>query len=207
VSEPPPRDPPRQDPPRRGRARFLTPEEVELWRKVTADVRQAPGRSRRRAASAATGVDEAAPNSAAADRPPSPQPATPKTPPRQAPPQAPPLVDLDHRTRTKLRRGRLEVEARLDLHGLRQGEAQRALVDFLRRAQATGVRMAIVVTGKGARSEDGGVLRRLVPLWLQGAQLRDLVVSFGEAARHHGGEGALYVQVRRTGRGRPGDPS
>lgn len=183
---------------RRGRTRSLTTEEVELWRKVTADVRPSAGRSRRRASSPAPAVEESAPNSAAADRPPSPAPASAtKPPPRQA---APP-VDIDHRTRTKLRRGRLEVEARLDLHGLRQAEAQRALIDFLRRAQASGARMAIVVTGKGARSEEGGVLRRLVPLWLHGSQMRDLVVGYSEAARHHGGEGALYVQIRRPGRG------
>jgi DNA-nicking Smr family endonuclease len=193
-------EPPRQDPPRRGRARLLTPEEVDLWRKVTADVRPAPGRSRRRAPSSETAEEPAASKSAAADRPPSATPAPPKKPP---PRHAPPPIDLDHRTRTKLRRGTLEVEARLDLHGLRQAEAQSALVTFLRRAQASGARMAIVVTGKGARSEEGGVLRRLVPLWLQGAQMRDLVVSFGEAARHHGGEGALYVQIRRAGRGKP----
>nr|WP_255608877.1 Smr/MutS family protein [Methylosinus sp. Sm6] len=176
----------------------MTPEETELWRKVTADVRPTPGRSRRRASSPASGAEDAAPKTAAADRPPSAAPAPPKKPPRPAPAPA----DIDHRTRTKLRRGTLEVEARLDLHGLRQAEAQSALVAFLRRAQASGARLAIVVTGKGARNEEGGVLRRLVPLWLQGAQMRELVVSFGEAARHHGGEGALYVQIRRAGRGR-----
>ncbi|MBI3275628.1 MAG: Smr/MutS family protein, partial [Methylocystis sp.] len=57
-------------------------------------------------------------------------------------------------------------------------------------------------TGKGLRREDGGVLRRLVPMWLQAPNLRDLVVGFGEANRGHGGEGALYVQIRRAGRGR-----
>ncbi|ATQ68667.1 MULTISPECIES: Smr/MutS family protein [Methylosinus] len=196
-------EPPRRDPPRRGRARFLTPEEVDLWRKVTADVRPALGRSRRRAPSSEAVGEPAATKSAAADRPPAAATAPPKKPP-PPPRQAPAPADLDHRTRTKLRRGTLEVEARLDLHGLRQAEAQDALVTFLRRAQASGARMAIVVTGKGARSEEGGVLRRLVPLWLQGAQMRDLVVSFGEAARHHGGEGALYVQIRRAGRGKPG---
>jgi DNA-nicking Smr family endonuclease len=142
--------------------------------------------------------DEAEP-APSASAPPAPDQAQQK--PKKAPPRpAPPPADLDHRTRTKLRRGRLEVEARLDLHGMRQAEAQVALVDFLRRAQASGARMAIVVTGKGSRKEEGGVLRRLVPLWLHGAQMRDLVVGFSEAARHHGGEGALYVQIRRRGR-------
>lgn len=186
---------------RRGRLRPLTAEEIELWRKVTADVRPSGGRARRRAAVSAPTVEESAVNSAVADRPPATTAPTTAPAPRSAPP---PPADLDHRTRTKLRRGRLEVEARLDLHGLRQAEAQRALIDFLRRAQASGLRMAIVVTGKGSRNEEGGVLRRLVPLWLHGPQMRDLVVGYSEAARHHGGEGALYVQIRRPGRGHPG---
>lgn len=118
------------------------------------------------------------------------------------PPQAPsqkPLADIDHRTHTKIRRGRLEVDAKLDLHGMRQAEAQRALIGFLRRAQSEGARVVIIVTGKGLTREDGGVLRRVVPMWLQAANLRDLVIGFGEAARHHGGEGALYVRIRRPG--------
>ena len=101
----------------------------------------------------------------------------------------------------KIKRGRLDVDAKLDLHGLRQDEAQRALTSFLRRAQADGAKVAIVVTGKGQSREEGGVLRRVVPMWLQAPNLRDVVVGFGEAARHHGGEGALYVRIRRADRG------
>lgn len=174
------------------RSRFLSPDEIELWTKVTADVRPSPGRAARRATEppAQRGAEQkSAPTPQILEKKPQPRPA-------------PPLSDLDHRTRTKLRRGRLEVDAKLDLHGLRQAEAQRALLDFLRRAQAAGARMAIVVTGKGSRSEEGGVLRRLVPMWLHAPHLRDVVVSFGEASRHHGGEGALYVQIRRMDRGR-----
>jgi DNA-nicking Smr family endonuclease len=196
-------DPPRRD----GRSRFLSREEIELWRKVTADVRPSSARSRRRAAAAAD--QEASPTASPATKPKAERAALgaavkPAKKPTPEPPPAPPS-DLDHRTRTKLRRGRIEVEARLDLHGLRQSEAQSALTSFLRQAQANGARMAIVVTGKGARSEEGGVLKRMVPMWLHGPGLRDLVVSFGEASRHHGGEGALYVQIRRPGksRGRP----
>jgi DNA-nicking Smr family endonuclease len=123
------------------------------------------------------------------DRPPVPKPPT-------------PLVEIDHRTRVKIKRGRLDVDAKLDLHGMRQDEAQRALTSFLRRAQADGAKVAIVVTGKGLSREEGGVLRRVVPMWLQAPNLRDVVVGFGEAARHHGGEGALYIQIRRADRHR-----
>lgn len=173
------------------RSRLLSPDEVELWTRVTADVRPAPGRAPRR-------TPEPAPRGAEQKTAAAPESAEKKPAPRPNPP----LADVDHRTRTKLRRGRLDVDAKLDLHGLRQAEAQRALLDFLRRAQAGGARMAIVVTGKGSRNEEGGVLRRLVPLWLQAPHLRDVVVSFGEASRRHGGEGALYVQIRRADRAR-----
>ena len=83
-----------------------------------------------------------------------------------------------------------------------QAQAHAALVRFLRRAQADGAKFALVVTGKGSRSADGagerGVLRRQVPLWLQLPELRDAVVGFEEAHVTHGGEGALYVRLRRT---------
>ncbi|PWB95795.1 MULTISPECIES: Smr/MutS family protein [Methylosinus] len=181
------------DPPRDSRrSRFLSKEEIELWNKVTADVR--PTRARRRPPEEQP-IDAPESKKGAAATP-----AVPVSPPaekKQRPRPAPPPAEIDHRTRTKLRRGRLEVEAKLDLHGLRQAEAQTALYDFLRRAQAAGARMAIVVTGKGVRSEEGGVLRRLAPMWLSAPAMRDLVVGFGEAARNHGGEGALYVQIRR----------
>jgi DNA-nicking Smr family endonuclease len=181
------------DPPRESRrSRFLSRDEIELWNKVTADVRPARGRRRRPADEQPVDCPETK-KGAAAPAAPAPPPAEKKSRPRPAPPPA----EIDHRTRTKLRRGRLEVEARLDLHGLRQAEAQTALYDFLRRAQVAGARMAIVVTGKGVRSEEGGVLRRLAPIWLSSPAMRDLVVGYGEAARHHGGEGALYVQIRR----------
>ena len=113
-----------------------------------------------------------------------------------------PISEIDHRTHAKIRRGRLDVDAKLDLHGLRQDEAQRALASFLRRAQQDGARVVIVVTGKGLSREEGGVLRRVVPIWLEAPQLRDVVIGFGEAARHHGGEGALYVRIRRADRNR-----
>jgi DNA-nicking Smr family endonuclease len=98
------------------------------------------------------------------------------------------------------RRGRLDVDAKLDLHGMRQAEAHHALIAFLRRSQADGAKMAIVVTGKGSGGDAGGVLRRMAPLWLQAPALRDVVVGFGEASRKHGGEGALYVRIRRPGK-------
>ncbi|QGM97081.1 Smr/MutS family protein [Methylocystis parvus] len=181
---------------RRPYTRRLTHAEAELWTVVTASVR--PFRAR-----PAPVEEPAAPAHQPAEplrvKSPAPVPHLDRPPPPKPPT---PLVEIDHRTRVKIKRGRLDVSAKLDLHGLRQDEAQRALNAFLRRAQADGAKVAIVVTGKGLSREEGGILRRVVPMWLQAPNLRDVVVGFGEAARHHGGEGALYVQIRRADRRR-----
>jgi DNA-nicking Smr family endonuclease len=167
------------------RTKMLSALDLELWSAVTADVRpfrprpipprpETPGAADARPASAVAG------NRDAPSRPrPAPSPA-----------------DIDGVTRKKLRRGRLAVDVKLDLHGMRQAEAHQALNGFLRRAQADGAKLAIIVTGKGMSRDGGGVLRRLAPLWLQAPALRDVVAAFGEAARQHGGEGALYVRLR-----------
>ncbi len=112
----------------------------------------------------------------------------------------PALAPLDRRTKQKLSRGREAIDARLDLHGMTQDEAHGALSRFLRRAQADGAKFVIVVTGKGLRGGEGiarGVLKREVPRWLVMPEFRDLVVGFEAAAIGHGGEGALYVRVRK----------
>jgi DNA-nicking Smr family endonuclease len=175
-------------------SRRLTHAEAELWTIVTANVRPFRARPEPLEPAPPQAIVEPAPGRAPPreahlDRPPAPKPPA-------------PLTEIDHRTRVKIKRGRLDVDAKLDLHGMRQDEAQRALTSFLRRAQADGAKVAIVVTGKGLSREEGGVLRRVVPMWLQAPNLRDVVVGFGEAARHHGGEGALYVRIRRAERAR-----
>lgn len=112
---------------------------------------------------------------------------------------APPLASLARRDQIKLARGRSAIDARLDLHGLTQAQAHAALLSFLRGAQETGARTVLVITGTGARGSttDRGVLRRQTPLWLGLPEFRRYVVGFASAHVAHGGEGALYVQVRR----------
>ena len=125
--------------------------------------------------------------------------------PVQPPSAGPGGPGLDWRERRRVHRGLLPIEARIDLHGLYQAQAHDALVGFLIRARAAGHARVLVVTGKGGASFAGtedrlserGVLRRSVPHWLRGPELRGLVLGFEEAARHHGGAGALYVRLRR----------
>ena len=103
-------------------------------------------------------------------------------------------------TQERLRRGLVEPDARIDLHGMTQAQAHGELAHFLRGAQARGAKFVLVITGKGkvgGAESERGVLRRQVPQWLSLPEFRTLVVGFEEAHIGHGGEGALYVRVRR----------
>jgi DNA-nicking Smr family endonuclease len=132
---------------------------------------------------------------------------SPARPPVPSATKAPRLAEFEHRSARRLRSGRIEIEARLDLHGLRQNEAHSALRSFLLNARARGLRWVLVITGKGGGASqdrpvshfhevERGVLRRNVPRWLAEPEMRALVVSYTAAAIPHGGEGALYIQLR-----------
>jgi DNA-nicking Smr family endonuclease len=95
----------------------------------------------------------------------------------------------------KLRRGNYPIDARLDLHGLTQSEAHVRLAEFLAAAQVRGNRCVLVITGRGLRQ--GGALREMTPRWLDEPPNRSLVLSFTQSQIRHGGEGALYVLLRR----------
>jgi len=105
---------------------------------------------------------------------------------------------LDDQTLHKLKKGRLPIEGRVDLHGMTQDEAYSLLLTFLHRAHAGGIRYVLIITGKGSSSGGDGILRRAVPAWLSTPAFRHLVSSHDHAARNHGGSGALYVRLRRT---------
>jgi DNA-nicking Smr family endonuclease len=186
--------PPVLDPRPSPRRRALSEEDRELWDLVAKQVK--PLRKHR-----ATKV-HAAPR--AEPLPPAPvgQPAPPAKPvapaPRVLKPSVPPLAPLGKRERTKLSRGRSEIEARLDLHGMTQMRAHRALSGFLQRAHHDGLTFVLVITGKGRSGGESGVLRRQVPEWLSLPEFRAFVVGFEEAGVGHGGEGALYVRIRRA---------
>ncbi len=117
-------------------------------------------------------------------------------------PKAPQRLELiERRQKQRLARGIEPIDARLDLHGKTQAQAHAELLRFLRRAQMDGARFVLVITGKGAPVPDNrmehGVLRRQVPLWLKLPELRAYVAAFDQAHVGHGGEGALYVRLRR----------
>ncbi|MEM6495181.1 MAG: Smr/MutS family protein [Pseudomonadota bacterium] len=125
---------------------------------------------------------------------------------------APNLNQFDDRKVRRLNSGRLQVEARLDLHGMRQNEAHAALRRFLHSASSKDYRTVLIITGKGyarageADSEDyvsdreRGVLRRMLPNWLEQPEFRSIVVGYTSAGPRHGGDGAFYVQLRSARR-------
>jgi DNA-nicking Smr family endonuclease len=111
-------------------------------------------------------------------------------------------IAIARREKQQLARGKTELGGRIDLHGMTQAQAHDALLHFLRRYQAEGAKFVLVITGKGsagavARGERG-VLRRQVPLWLGLPEFRACVLGFDVAHVGHGGEGALYVRLRRA---------
>jgi DNA-nicking Smr family endonuclease len=179
------------------RKRVLSEEEHALWESVAKQVK--PLRKRPRILKPAAATPE--PESSVAPRPASPKPMAP---PRIIPasrPEPPPLALIGRRERSQLSRGRKEIDALIDLHGMTQIRAHRVLLTFLQRAHSDGLTFVLVITGKGkvgGAESERGVLRRQVPQWLSLPEFRTLVVGFEEAHIGHGGEGALYVRVRRV---------
>jgi DNA-nicking Smr family endonuclease len=210
------------------RKRTLTAEEKALWEHVARSVEPLkPRRVRRRKPDEAAPDAEpgAATSALAAETPVVAPPAPPKpmrkqkgapvlepyvVPPPPPPPAIPALQTIDRHERRKVVRGVLPIDGRIDLHGMRQAEAHQALRGFLAHAQMRGYRMVLVITGKGRSEphfhfeEERGVLRRVVPQWLRMPDLRPFVVGFDNAHGFHGGEGALYVRLRRVGRAEEG---
>ncbi|MEE8516869.1 MAG: Smr/MutS family protein [Alphaproteobacteria bacterium] len=175
-----------------GGDRRLSAEEAELWAETMAEIEPLSKQDRDH--------DQDAPTAGAVRAKPRPSSAGAETPP---PPSLPDLAPgrtpgLDKRTAQRLRRGQLKVEANLDLHGLTQDEAHGALVDFLISAHQAGKRCVLVVTGKGLTPRgESGVLRTMLPRWLNTPPLRERVLALQSAQPRHGGGGAFYVMLKR----------
>ncbi len=202
-------------------ARKPTDQELALWRRVTAEAKPMDRRGLMDAAAPEPADKDAAPKpdakpkrseKAAAKRPAARMPDTDQRPPVKTPTalhghshgRAP---GIDRRTALRLKRGQMAIEGRIDLHGMRQEEAHRALDGFIATSRAAGRRCILVITGKGARDGDDhrpfgapsapGILRRQVPRWLSDGTNREAVLAFATAQPQHGGSGALYVLLRR----------
>ena len=226
----------RRDPGKRkgGRPR-LTEEDRSLWQRVASSVdplRRAKARVPEVESGESPQSGEASPKGVARAHPtagkPSHMPRATESPAQVPPSTVPrakgrsssaevpnPQPSVHRRHVRRIASGIIEIEARLDLHGLTQSVAHAQLIAFLQSAVRRGLKTVLVITGKGASRERSslfsdlgedrgiGVLRRSVPRWLAEAPLRPLVVSYQHAAAKHGGEGALYVVLRRrrqTGR-------
>ena len=180
---------------KRGRRPVITEEDRQLWdqvRRTATPLRPEPPPEPVPPAPAKAPPKAAPKAPPAAPPPPKPKPAAP-----------PPPGGFDRKTMTRLSRGSVAIDARIDLHGMTQDAAHRRLLRFLEAARGEGAKIVLVITGKGAPDavEGGrGVLRRAVPEWLRSPPFRLLVSGYENAGRRHGGEGALYVRLRRKGR-------
>ena len=187
--------------------RRLTDDEHALWQGVARSVSPLRKRTRRQQISeepetapsspASRAKAAAKPVSKTVSRPPLVAPvSTPK------PAGPPPLAPLGRKLKKRVARGSHAIDGRLDLHGFTQAEAHDALLHFLRTRQARGARLILIITGKGFRGDaatsERGVLKRMVPMWLGTAEFRSYVSGFESAAVGHGGEGALYVTLRKS---------
>ena len=177
------------------RQRFPTPDELALWRLAMRDaiplrptLPPIPGEAPEATVALVSSV--VAPS------------AVTSTVPTALRPSLPPLelgqsAGVDRRTDDRLRRGQLDIDGRIDLHGLTQSAAHEALVRFLGDSQRAGRRCVLIITGKGAINQGGGILRNVTPRWLAEPGLRRMIVAIHQAQPRHGGEGALYVLLKR----------
>ena len=168
--------------------RPLRPDEIKIWSVVAGTIHPRPGKS------VPVAPADAKPTPPSAGAGPLPI-AVSKPGVARAKVSAKPPENVEPRRRQRLVRERDPLEARIDLHGMTQDVARAALHGFLQRAHADGVRSVLVITGRGTRGD--GVLRRYTPEWLADKAVRGIVAGVSTADRRHGGEGALYVALKR----------
>lgn len=166
--------------------------ELELWQRLVADVEPIGARPRPKATVSPSPPSPEGRLAGPSERVPT---STPKA--ACQPPAGP--VTLDRRIRHKLQRGQVPIAARLDLHGMTQVRAHAALIGFIQRQSILGARCVLVITGVGSRT--GGILRSLTPRWLAEPPLAPLVLAISPASLKHGGDGAIYVMLRRRREG------
>ncbi len=193
--------------------RRVRPDELELWRKVTAQTEplqqkitrdNAPEQSEQKAR------PEPKPKPLFEDLPMRPNASSTRLPVSDLAPSlrdgfdAAPLR-MDRRAFDQMKRGKIKPEGRLDLHGMTLDRAHPALIRFILGAQTQGKRLVLVITGKGKSRDEGGpipvrlgVLRHQVPQWLSLPPLSSVVLQVTPAHLRHGGDGAYYVYLKRV---------
>lgn len=185
--------------------RKISPEELELWQHVARSVqpirRGKPGaRPKKPAAETAPAAPPPPPGKLKKAKAAPPPPAKPPVPPSNQPHHLTHGLShgIDRRQAERFRKGKLAIEGKIDLHGRTQQAAHDDLLSFLRRARDHGKRCVLVVTGKGMTTSKVGILRQAVPRWFNEPSFRSLVLAFDYAEPQHGGEGALYVLLKRV---------
>jgi DNA-nicking Smr family endonuclease len=209
--------------PGKGR-RKVTEDEAELWRQLTHSFDKVRAKPRVAIHGGHAATPSPAPSEAkeAQGRHVAPAPRVSATPPPRVPQPPPPPAEFDRRALRQVATGKVPIDDVLDLHGLHQATAHARLRAFLVSSQAKGHRMVLVVTGKGGGASTGagppasnrrsyrelaaeeggpssrGVLRRSVPQWLDEPEFRAVVLGYAAAGARHGGDGALYIRLRRA---------
>jgi DNA-nicking Smr family endonuclease len=177
--------------------RAASDDEKALWRAVTHDVKPLARPRRVRAVAAKAEAAKPMPPAPPPKQVKAPKPAAAMTAPPKPIAPAKPNPGLDRATEAKFRAGKLAIAARLDLHGLTQREAHGELVAFLESSVRQGRRCVLVITGKGPGSPAQGILKRAVPRWIASSSAAGQILATSTAQPKHGGDGALYVLLRR----------
>lgn len=198
----------------RRKPRGLRPDEIEIWGRIAKTAR--PMHTKRanplqvikdlsegqRASSETRSQFEVAPFSIGSRAKASPSDGSAASSRSDAP--SPAALNMDRSTYQRMKKGKARPEARIDLHGMTADAAHQSLTTFLFRAQASGKRLVLVITGKGRSGSDEGpipyrmgILRRSLPEWLNRPPLNAIVQQVVEAHQRHGGSGAFYVYLRR----------
>jgi len=185
------------------RGKSDSPADAALWHRIAESIEPLPRRAKRKAVKAEVAAKPPAEKIATATKLPKPAKAP------VAVKKIPPLPELsqgrapglDASSHEKLKRGRMKIEGRIDLHGYTLEAGHKALAEFIQRAYERELRTIIVITGKGAgKGRDGeerATLRHSVPRWLNEPALRKRILAFSQAQPQHGGSGALYVLLKR----------
>jgi DNA-nicking Smr family endonuclease len=178
----------------------LSSDEIGLWRRAIRDVVPLRGRPECRLRNPPAPAGEGRVEVNAGELPSAPTDDPVGVAPRRRPTRPPPPLNefagLDRASAERLKRGRYQIEARLDLHGMTQAEAHRALAGFVAGSRAIGRRAVLVITGHGRAS--GGILKSAVPRWLNEPELRPHLLAITPAQPRDGGAGALYLLLRKV---------